>query len=50
MAKRPEGIGETEDLLRKLVQVPKRELDAEVERAKREKTSKAAEEKSHRSL
>lgn len=27
MVRKPEGVNETEDLLRKLVQVPKRELD-----------------------
>ena len=30
MVRKPEGIGETEDLLRKLIQVPKRELDREL--------------------
>jgi hypothetical protein len=40
--KRPDGIGETEELLRKLVQVPKRELDAEVERDRERRKKKAA--------
>jgi hypothetical protein len=34
MVRKPEGVNETEDLLRKLVQVPKAELDREVEKAK----------------
>lgn len=35
MAKKPEGHAEAEQLLRKLVQVPKRELDREVAKAKK---------------
>lgn len=35
MAKKPEGVAETTDLLRKLVQVPKAELDRQL--AKRKK-------------
>lgn len=35
MGSKPEGIVETKDLLRKLAQVPKKELDREV--AKRKK-------------
>lgn len=36
MAKNPEGHAETESLLRKLVQVPKKELDAEVRKHKKQ--------------
>lgn len=34
MSKKPEGIGAMESLLGKLVKVPKRELDQQVEKAK----------------
>ena len=34
MTRKPDGVWETEDLLRKLVRVPKKELDKEVEKAK----------------
>jgi len=34
MVRKPEGAAETEDLLRKLVRVPKKELDQEVAKAK----------------
>lgn len=35
MAKKPEGAAEAESLLRKLVQVPKRELDRQLEKRKK---------------
>lgn len=35
MSKKPEGHGEAESLLRKLIQVPKRELDREVAKHKK---------------
>lgn len=35
MAGKPEGIGETKELLRKLAQVPKKELDREVAKHKK---------------
>lgn len=44
MVRKPVGVAETESLLQKLVQVPKAELDREVEKAKakprRKKTAK----------
>lgn len=45
MTRKPEGVGETEDLLRKLVQVPKKELDREVEKAKAKSKKRAAKRK-----
>lgn len=45
MVRKPEGIAETEDLLRKLAQVPKRELDREVEKAKAKSKKRAAKRK-----
>lgn len=34
MVRKPDGIAETEDLLHKLVQVPKKELDAQLANTK----------------
>lgn len=34
MVRKPDGVAETESLLQKLVQVPKQELDRELEKAK----------------
>ena len=39
MVRKPEGIAETEDLLRKLVRVPKRELE-QVERKRKKRAAK----------
>lgn len=42
MVRKPDGASETEDLLRKLVQVPKTELDQQLakKKPKRKKTAK----------
>jgi hypothetical protein len=40
MARKPEGSKEAESLLRKLAQVPKRELDKVAERDARKKAAK----------
>jgi len=45
MVRKPEGVNETESLLRKLVQVPKHELAAEVEKDKRKPKKRAAKRK-----
>lgn len=47
MVRKPEGVAETESLLQKLVQVPKQELDREVEkaRAKPQRKKRAAKRK-----
>lgn len=42
MVRKPDGVAETEDLLRKLVQVPKKELDREVQKHAARKHKKRA--------
>lgn len=42
MVRKPEGVNETESLLRKLVQVPKEELDAEIAKEKAKPRKKRA--------
>lgn len=42
MVRKPEGVNETEQLLRGLVRVPKRELDQEVEKHKAKAKKRAA--------
>ena len=43
--KKPEGHGEAASLLRKLMQVPKRELDREAEKAQAKSKKRAAKRK-----
>lgn len=40
MVRKPEGIAETESLLRVLVKVPKKELDAQLAKRKTKKRAK----------
>lgn len=45
MVRKPEGVAETESLLRKLVQVPKEELDKQLAKPKAKPKKQAAKRK-----